>query len=126
MFGISGQFVFVIFHCFGVKMEKIGLWRKKSPIINRNIANKWIHYNFLSKNAPERVKNFEEYKADTGKYMNWRGHAFQAPIGLALITYLQFCAHFPAVQLYRSTSLSAHPYLQAAHPYLLAARPLLQ
>ena len=36
-----------------------------------------FHYNFLSKRAPERVKNFEEYKADTGKYMNWRGHAFE-------------------------------------------------
>ena len=36
-----------------------------------------FHYNFLSKNAPVQVKSFEEYKADTGKYMNWRGHAFE-------------------------------------------------
>ncbi len=31
----------------------------------------------LSQNAPERVKRFEDYKNDSGKYMNWRGHAFE-------------------------------------------------
>ncbi len=36
-----------------------------------------FHYNFLSKTSPERVKKFEEYKTDTGKYMKWRGHAFE-------------------------------------------------
>ena len=36
-----------------------------------------FHYNFLSKNAPVQVKSFEVYKADTGKYINWRGHAFE-------------------------------------------------
>ncbi len=36
-----------------------------------------FHYKFLSKNASEQVKSFDEYKADTGKYMNWRGHAFE-------------------------------------------------
>lgn len=36
-----------------------------------------FHYNFLSKNAHENIRSFEEYKADTGKYMNWRGHAFE-------------------------------------------------
>ena len=36
-----------------------------------------FHYNFLSKNATVQVKTFDEYKSDTGKYMNWRGHAFE-------------------------------------------------
>ena len=27
--------------------------------------------------AHENIRSFEEYKADTGKYMNWRGHAFE-------------------------------------------------
>lgn len=36
-----------------------------------------FHYYFLSKNARERVEKFEEYKTDTGKYVNWRGHAFE-------------------------------------------------
>ncbi len=36
-----------------------------------------FHYKFLSKNADGQVKSFEEYKADTGKYLNWRGHAFE-------------------------------------------------
>ncbi len=35
-----------------------------------------FHYKFLDKNVPE-TKRFEDFKGDTGKYMNWRGHAFE-------------------------------------------------
>lgn len=35
-----------------------------------------FHYVFLEKGVPETTR-FEDFKSDTGKYMNWRGHAFE-------------------------------------------------
>ncbi|MBR1797258.1 MAG: ATP-binding protein [Clostridiales bacterium] len=35
-----------------------------------------FHYTFLSKGYSDNTK-FEDYKNDTGRYMNWRGHAFE-------------------------------------------------
>lgn len=35
-----------------------------------------FHYNFLSKNISDNTK-FEDIKNDIGRYMNWRGHAFE-------------------------------------------------
>lgn len=36
-----------------------------------------FHYHFLSADAPEKMKKFEDYKGESGKYLNWRGHAFE-------------------------------------------------
>ena len=35
-----------------------------------------FHYHFLSKDCSETTR-FDDFKSDTGKYMNWRGHAFE-------------------------------------------------
>ena len=35
-----------------------------------------FHYRFLAKNVPETIR-FEDFKSNTGIYMNWRGHAFE-------------------------------------------------
>lgn len=36
-----------------------------------------FHYQFLSQDAPAPVKSFDDYRNDHGRYMNWRGHAFE-------------------------------------------------
>ena len=35
-----------------------------------------FHYHFIS-NADNEIKSFTDLRADTGAYMNWRGHAFE-------------------------------------------------
>lgn len=36
-----------------------------------------FHYHFLSGSNKEGIDNFNDYKHDTGRYTNWRGHAFE-------------------------------------------------
>ena len=36
-----------------------------------------FHYRFLSGRHPESAETFEDYRADTGRYNNWRGHSFE-------------------------------------------------
>ena len=36
-----------------------------------------FHYQFLSKLRADQQEDFNDYKHDVGRYMNWRGHAFE-------------------------------------------------
>ena len=36
-----------------------------------------FHYKFLSGENREIYKDFNDYKSDMGRYMNWRGHSFE-------------------------------------------------
>jgi len=36
-----------------------------------------FHYHFLSGSDHEQVRSFQSFAADEGKYLNWRGHAFE-------------------------------------------------
>ena len=36
-----------------------------------------FHYRFLSGRSSETVESFEDYRMDTGRYNNWRGHSFE-------------------------------------------------
>ena len=36
-----------------------------------------FYYYFLGENSREQVRKFENYKNEPGKFMNWRGHAFE-------------------------------------------------
>jgi AAA+ ATPase superfamily predicted ATPase len=36
-----------------------------------------FHYKFLSGDNADRYRDFSDYRNDTGRYMNWRGHAFE-------------------------------------------------
>ena len=36
-----------------------------------------FHYKFLSAEKAKRYTDFNDYRSDTGRYTNWRGHAFE-------------------------------------------------
>ena len=36
-----------------------------------------FHYHFLSEKSEDRIRKFEDYKAESGRFTNWRGHAFE-------------------------------------------------
>ena len=36
-----------------------------------------FHYRFLSGSHPESMESFEDYRADSGRYNNWRGQSFE-------------------------------------------------
>ena len=61
----------------GYVHESVDIYSKGHPLRLRLIDPFLLfHYEFLAKGVAETAR-FEDFKSDTGKYMNWRGHAFE-------------------------------------------------
>ena len=62
----------------GYVWEYKEVYRKNHPYRLRIIDPFLLfHYHFLSDSDHEQVRSFQAFTADEGKYMNWRGHAFE-------------------------------------------------
>ena len=63
---------------YGYVWEYREIYRKNHPYRLR-IADPFLlfHYHFLSGPDHEQVKSFQSFITDEGKYLNWRGHAFE-------------------------------------------------
>ena len=57
--------------------ESVDIYRKGRPL-RLQLVDPFLlfHYHFLSKNVSDHIR-FEDFRNDTGRYMNWRGHAFE-------------------------------------------------
>ncbi len=61
----------------GYVYESVDRYSKGHPLRLRLVDPFLLfHYEFLAKGVPETAR-FEDFMSDTGKYMSWRGHAFE-------------------------------------------------
>ena len=61
----------------GYVHESVDYYSKGHPL-RLSLVDPFLlfHYKFLAKGISEKTR-FENFKSDTGKYTNWRGHAFE-------------------------------------------------